>query len=385
MDSKEWIEDYKNGMGYRKLAKKYGVNIRTMESRVSRYKKNNPETRSEFDEQVQKEKEKCVLRNEKLKIETAIREASMKDIIVDKMVSAIKILPERDIQPIHFTPARRYSPMEAVLMLSDIQSGTYIKKETTGGLNAYDSEVRKRQFDNLEHAITSIVTRHKQIEPINVLNVHCLGDLVEGMGIFEGQAQHVDQDLYDQVFELADDISALLQKMLYLFDKVVIKCVPGNHGRIGKKGENPHWVNWDLILMKYVEAKLQNFKKIVFDVAISWWLIDEIQGHKFLLLHGDDIRAWNGLPFYGIKRADANWTLMLQSVNKEYEYMELGHFHDMANLPRPKGEILINGSWIGGSMFSMKNMMTTSQPCQLLFGVHPEKGISWRYPIWLNM
>jgi hypothetical protein len=213
-----------------------------------------------------------------------------------------------------------------------------------------------------------------------------LGDMVEGLDIFVGQTQHVDQDLYDQCFDLANDICKLIIELLNMFDHIIVKGVVGNHGRVGKKGENPHWVNWDLIVYKFIESTLANYKdRISFDFPKSWWLIEKIFDHKFLLTHGDGIKAWMGVPFYGIQRADSRWTMMLQSIHEEYNYLEIGHFHTPSFLPRVIGETIINGCWPGGSIFALKDLLTTIRPSQAFFGVHPEKGVSFRYPIWLDV
>ena len=181
-----------------------------------------------------------------------------------------------------------------------------------------------------------------------------------------GQAQHTDQDLYNQMFFLAEQICKLLVELLGLFDEIEFTGVGGNHGRIGKKGENPHWVNWDVYLYKYLEARLQNYKRIKFNIPL-WWYLDTIQGHNFLLLHGDDIKAWNGLPYYGIDRADAKWTKLLNSKNLRYDYIELGHFHQPTELPSVAGEKFINGCWPGGSIFALKKSSHGQQTSTKVF------------------
>ena len=178
--------------------------------------------------------------------------------------------------------------------------------------------------------------------------------MVEGMGIFEGQAQHTDQDLYNQMFNLAELLVWFIQELLYLFDEIEFSGVGGNHGRVGKKGENPHFVNWDVYLYKYIAARLQGYEQVKFNIPLSWWYLDTIQGWNFLLLHGDDIKSWNGLPYYGIDRADARWTKLLNSKNMHYTYLELGHFHAPTELPSVDGEKIINGCWPGGSIFALK-------------------------------
>lgn len=365
------------------LSEGYNISYAAVKKAVYRRKSKSDKLPTK-DDLIQQEKQKRLQANQDRIFKELIKERVTKDIIADKMISAIQALPEIKITPIIFTP-KQYKEVEVVLQLSDIQAGTYISKEATGGFNEYNKDILKEQFNRLLKAMVSIITRQKQIEPIRKLNIHALGDMVEGMGIFEGQAQHTDQDLYNQMFNLADLICWLIVELLYLFDEIEFTGIGGNHGRVGKKGENPHFVNWDVYLYKYIEAKLQNYKQVKFNIPLSWWYLDTIKGWNFLLLHGEDIKAWNGLPYYGIDRADAKWTKLLQSIGKQYTYMELGHFHSPSELSSVTGEKIINGCWPGGSMFALKALATSGRPRQNMFAIHEEKGMTWRYPIWLDM
>jgi hypothetical protein len=333
------------------------------------------------DKPIQEAKDKILAENDKRLCERLIRERAQKDIIADKMVSAIKALPKLDIQPLKINLKPSAAEEEIVLMLSDIQAGTYISKEATGGLNEYSWDTLEQQFKNLLSAMVSIIGRHKKIAPIRKLNIHMLGDMIEGMDIFIGQAQHVDQDLYNQMFKLAELICWLVVELLHLFEEIEISAIGGNHGRVGKKGENPHYVNWDVYLYKYCEARTQNYDRIKWNIPLSWWYLDKIQGFNFLLLHGDDIKAWQGIPYYGIDRADAKWTQLLASRKMSYDFMELGHFHSQGEIPGVASKKFINGCWPGGSIFALKSLTTSSDPSQMMFAVHPERGVTYRYSI----
>ena len=88
-----------------------------------------------------------------------IQQQARRDIIAEKMISAIQALPELNIKPLKINPKQQYSEVEAVLMLSDIQAGTYISSETTGGLNEYNKDILAKQFKVLKYAICSLVTK----------------------------------------------------------------------------------------------------------------------------------------------------------------------------------------------------------------------------------
>ena len=367
------------------IGEKYGLSPRYVKKKY--YEKNKKKAKAAnvtADELVSTEKEKAVRQNEKRILSQLVKEQAARDIIAEKMVSAIEVLPPLKIQPISIPTTPSYREEEVVLMLSDIQAGTKIDLAATGGLNEYNWSILEEQFQILLKSMISIITRMKRFCPIKTLNIAMLGDMVEGMGIFVGQAQHVDQDLYNQMFKLADLLCWFICELLYLFDEIKVTCIGGNHGRIGKKGENPHFVNHDVYLYKYIEAKLQNQRQIKFDIPLSWWKVIEIQGYKFLLLHGDDIKSWNGLPYYGIDRADARWTTLLSAYEIYFDYILMGHFHAQTELPRVRGEKIINGCFPGGSVYALKSLVTAGRPSQKLFGVHKEHGKTWAFNLFLD-
>jgi hypothetical protein len=134
-----------------------------------------------------------------------------------------------------------------------------------------------------------------------------------------------------------------------------------------------------------IEVMLKHYEdRIEWVVPKSNWCIADICGHNFLLLHGDTIKGWNGLPYYGIDRADSRLKNMLASKGQYFRYMCLGHHHNPADIDSPSGEKILNGTMVGGSDFSINILHTSSRPSQWYFGVQPKKGITWRYKILLD-
>jgi hypothetical protein len=211
-----------------------------------------------------------------------------------------------------------------------------------------------------------------------------LGDMLDGLGVFPGQAFHQDMDVYEQFFYLAEIMSAFLQELVQLYDKVEIYTVPGNHGRVGKHGENPNYLNWDNFWYKHMEQKMQNFTQIEWHITKAWWQLIDTNGWKTFITHGDTIRSYRGLPYYGIERKDSKQTKLLASRGLYYDYMAIGHFHQNTELPSPTGPIFINGSFPGGSVYSEKDLSSANRPQQKMFGVHKEWGKTWSFPIYLD-
>jgi hypothetical protein len=303
------------------------------------------------------------------------------DIIIDGVIDAIK--SREHYQPKRFEVAHNtnFSEETIVLDISDIQAGTYISKESTGGLNEYNWNVLEKQFDALWYGLEEIVIRHKMVAPINNLHVHFLGDIVEGWDIFKGQTHSIDHDIAHQLLDIVDLLADFLDKCRTLFDHIHVVGVPGNHGRIGRRGENLHYVNYDYIVYKFIEKTLKNYPEFSWQISESWWQVDKIYNYNFLMFHGDDIRGWQGIPYYGIDRAAKNYRELLELLGIRYDYMEIGHFHMPSELAGVTTEKFINGCWPGGTIYSMKGLGAANTPIQKLFAVHPRQGVTYRYPI----
>lgn len=338
-----------------------------------------------FEELVVDKKSDIVKKAESKRDKALLTKVAVTDMIVESTLNAIRNRPLHDIKPFHVNLDRTYSEETIVLMISDIQAGTYISSEASGGLNEYNWNILEKQFDQLYIGLEEIVTRHKRVAPINSLHVHLIGDIVEGYDIFKGQTRQIDREITEQAIGVKDLLCDFLQKALHLFDKIHVVAVPGNHGRIGTKGENLHYVSWDYIVYKWMESELKNYDNITWQISKSWWQIDTIYGYNFLMFHGDDIKSWQGIPYYGIDRAAKNYRELLELLGLKYNYLEIGHFHVPSELSGVTTEKFVNGCWPGGSLYSMKGLVTANYPVQKLFAVHPTQGVTYRYPIKLTL
>ena len=134
-----------------------------------------------------------------------------------------------------------------------------------------------------------------------------------------------------------------------------------------------------------MESELKQYDRITWQITKSWWQIDTIYGFNFLMFHGDDIRSWQGIPYYGIDRAAKNYRELLELMGLSYNYLEIGHFHVPSELSGVTTEKFVNGCWPGGSLYSMKGLVTANYPVQKLFAVHPTQGVTYRYPLRLTL
>ena len=345
-----------------------------------------------FDHEIQEQRTQLELQAQRKHDKALAKKMAIADFVIEGCQEQLSIRPKVEVASLatrieKVATDNSLAPTQEqvmVLELSDIQAGTLITKESTGGLNEFNWDILCKYFDNLFVGVQEVTRALQMSSPITKLHIHMLGDIVEGSQIFPGQEQHICKDLFHQAIGVVGLIEDFILKCLTLFDEIHITAVCGNHGRVGKKGENPHWVNWDRIVYEFVKRELVNYPNITWKMDDSWWQIDTVFSYKFYLTHGDDIRCWAGIPYYGVDRSAQRETELLRLANEWYDYFMIGHLHTPSIIPGVATTKFINGCFPGGTIFSMKNMGVASRPQQWLLVVHPKWGVTYNCPIYLN-
>ena len=281
-------------------------------------------------------------------------------------------------------PKGDFPEEEAVIVLSDMHIGSDVDEEETGGLGGYNLAVFQERLQTLEDAVREILAIHRRAYPIRRLRVFGIGDWIDGQSIFKGHAHHIQVDITEQMLIAVHSIGEMLIRLLDSVDEIKVLILGGNHGRFGMKGEAKDHTNMDRVVGMWMRDLTQNHPRITYRIPKSWWAIEEVLGWRFLCTHGEDIKSWNSIPYYGIDRADARYTKLMGANEMPYHYFVVGHFHNAADIDAVGGEKIVNGAWPGASPFSLKVLQTASRPSQMFFGVSPKKGITWRYRLYLD-
>jgi len=372
-ENEKIIELAGKGLGRRAIAKRLGVSEwrvrKTLDERRA------PDNKSH----TEKMREKIDLAEfNKLKKQKTFFEIAGQDII--RAVQAIP--PPKELRPDKLFFKKKNEPEEMTLLWSDSQIGQFVDQKESGGLGSYNVDIFLQRLDYLQVSLKKIFEIHLDNTPYPVFNIFFLGDIIEGSTIFPGQERQTDLDAVRQVMFAVDKIAEFVAWAAALYPwQVKCFCVVGNHGRIGKKGEQSPLNNLDLVVYWVLAEKLKYFSNVQFNISQSWWMLVERMKHVFLLVHGDDVRAWMGIPYYGLERSESRYQRMMLDSKSGFHYFCCGHHHQEATI---KSRIFMNGNWVGGSELSMKIMQVANTPTQLLFSIHPLFGVTWERNIQLQ-
>ena len=276
-------------------------------------------------------------------------------------------------------------PEHFVLLLSDLHVGQKFERSETGGLNAYNIEIFMRRAENLRKAVHDIYKIHTNSYAVPELHVFALGDMVQGTNQGgEWGGAYTEVDINQQALQSARTTSDLLSSFAAIFDKVTFSGVVGNHGRAGiNLSSDKISANWDNMVYELIKAHMASHKNVVVDITPSWWRQFNVNGTEIAMIHGDRVKG--GLSIPGLRNMQGKLQEMfIQSTGKPFDILCMGHWHNFLKMQTMRGAVVINGSFVGGDIYSMTSMQTSNSPIQVLFGVHEKRGLTYMYDLKLD-
>ena len=333
-----------------------------------------PRTIEKFDSLVQENKSLLAeLQQERARTEV-ICEA------IKNILAREGVLPPPKRVPIFKNRSRYIADEEQMgLEISDWHRGAKESRaDLSGFAEGYSSDIADARLDILIEKVGRITDLEGKIRPIPVLNIWLTGDMVTGEDIFAGQRYVIDLPLLEQAIGGGKRLCLGISRLAQLFSQINVYCVPGNHGRVGRINEYHPRSNWDIIMYIFVQEWLKEHKNVSVNISASGLIGVRIFDHSYLAMHGDTVRSWMGIPYYGLERdvrkiqdiSEVRWNVILCS-----------HFHRPAIIPLGRAELIINGSICGATKYSIDQLKEAALPRQWCWGIHPQHAITWRYPL----
>jgi hypothetical protein len=292
-----------------------------------------------------------------------------------------------------YTPPRLPKPVRsrgreeeiAVAHLSDTQIGKVTK--------SYDTEIACGRIAEFGERVCTIIDRHRAYAKVNEVHLYLGGDMVEGELIFPGQAHLIDQSVFDQAVVAGPGaVCRLILRLLQSVRKVRVVCVCGNHGRPASKhaGSHPR-SNWDRVFYHVAKALTSGADgrehadtrgRVEWVIADDFYAVNDVLGHKHLVVHGDQIRGgFGGFPWYGAARKAQWW---IDAIPEEWTDLYFGHFHTYTGGTLNLRRWWCNGSTESGNEFAQEQLAACGTPVQRLQMWNHEHGMVADRPIYLT-
>ncbi len=271
------------------------------------------------------------------------------------------------------SPPRSGSLIVPVLEFSDWHIGEVIQANEVEGFNRFNWDIAQAGVFGIVTDFLQWVEHKRAIYRIETCAVVCKGDYISG-------------DIHDELRVTAEfptpvqtaRAGALMGEAFRILcghfkEVVAVEVGADNHGRLTRKppGKQKLQNNFSFLVQYIANAaagRCKNFRPIV---AEGMKLVQDINGRKFLVEHGDTIKSHMGFPWYSLSRTLGREAMRRMNTSRGFHYYSIAHFHT-PNLI--EGRTIVNGSLSGTSEFD-HSCGRHAAPCQVSYLVHPKHGV----------
>lgn len=249
---------------------------------------------------------------------------------------------------------------------------------------SYGMTTCAERMSMLVDKVIKLTEIQRKDHPVRECTILFGGDMVEGIGIFPGQAYEVEAHLFEQLFEAVKIMQTMVSTLASHFEKVNVVCEFGNHGRLGRKGDMPGGDNIDRMAYRIASDRCAHLHNVNWQMSGDWYQIVKIGNYKALLVHGDEINSYGGnVPAFGILRKCNAWAT---GVVEDFQDVYMGHFHTpMALTMANGGRVFVTGSPESHNEYARVFVAAVGKPSQRLHFIDPDKGrVTGEYVLWLD-
>jgi hypothetical protein len=272
----------------------------------------------------------------------------------------------------------------AICVLSDWQLG----KET----QTYNSEVCEERVARYAEKVSRLVELQRADHPVKKVALFLVGDMIEGELIFPGQAHEIDSSFGQQVtIDGPRILCSLVRWAASEFEEVAVYAVPGNHGYMGgrQRRDMKRDSNGDRMLYHVTRQIIEHegLPNVTWNISDEWWLVADLgEKLRFLLLHGDQVRGYNGIPWYGWTRKILSWASLSRIwEDMDFDHVVAGHFHTPINMYVNGRRLWINASTESHNPYALEQLGAAGEPAQwLLFAKPGKQGVTAEYLVGLS-
>lgn len=275
-----------------------------------------------------------------------------------------------------------------VLIISDIHYGEVVRTDEVGGVNEYNAKVAAQRLKRLTETVVDLATNHMGRAAVAYpgIVVALGGDMISG-SIHDELEITNDRTPHQSVNEVTDLLAGCIDTLAAKFGRVFVPCVVGNHGRSTHKGryKGRVFTNFDWNIYCGLERCFRGNKHINFMIPNEPDARFDVFGTRFLLTHGDLLGTAGGDGIIGcvgpILRGGMKIGRAEATIGRDFDYLLMCHYHQLTWLPK----IIVNGCVKGFDEYArLKLRIPYEPPGQALFFVHPEHGITARWPVFLE-
>lgn len=281
------------------------------------------------------------------------------------------------------------SPGTPIVVISDLHWGEKVSRVQVGGFNEYNRKIARKRLQLLISKVIDL-TCHHMVNPKYRGIVCCLGgDMITG-AIHDELAATNDGTVQQALLDCQEQLIVAITRLADKFGRVFLPCVVGNHGRDTPKPrfKNSVYQSFEWNLYCQLEARFQGDKRVQFFIPGGADAYFMVEGHRYLLTHGDKLGVNGGDGMIGIlgpvTRGRIKMGRQQAQIDRDFDTMICCHYHTY--VPRSEAtHTIVNGCVVGYNEYAYEKLRAGySRPSQALWFTHPEYGVTAQWQIFLE-
>jgi hypothetical protein len=330
------------------------------------------------------------LKTSKLRRELSVSQAELaeRSAKVEELERSLKIYEKVD----SFNPRPNWLTKEPTnkkhhgtwtVMMSDLHLDEVISFDEVMGMNKLTREISEMRLSKIFNSIVKIAEEWHSGIIVDGLVLQWGGDLFAGV-IHDELRRTNAAPILDTLDYWIDPMLQGIEMLAKHFGKIFIPVVVGNHGRYDRKPiaklrarENYEWYFAKTVARIVADRKI---KGVDFNISDSADITYMTYGYRKMLTHGDQARGgsgWGGI-MSPIMRLDDKKQKRQSAVGLPYDYIDIGHWHQLTWMPRG----MINGCMSGYDEYAFLNNFGFEEPQQGMYLMTPEHGRTFTAPIY---
>ena len=265
------------------------------------------------------------------------------------------------------------NPIVPVLEISDLHVGEVVQPNEVEGFNKFNWAIAQAGLFGIVTDFLQWVEVQRGFYTIEECAVMLKGDYVSGDIHAELLATN-EFPLPVQTANAGTLIGEVLRRVAGHFKRVTVwGCGADNHGRLQPKPQaKQKAANSMSFLVHHIAASaVSRCPNIRMELSEGIKQLATVNGKRFLIMHGDTLKGWAGLPWYAFAREAGREAIRRMFTSKGFHYLGIAHFHTPCF---HEARVLVNGSLSGTSEFDY-GCGRHALPCQIAYMVHPSFGV----------
>jgi hypothetical protein len=250
-------------------------------------------------------------------------------------------------------------------------------------VNEYSVEIAKDRARTFITVAIELLRKHIQGGKYPGVVLILGGDMLSG-DIHEELSETNEMPTMPALIELVGVLSWCIRTLADEFGAVFVPCVTGNHGRTSRKprAKRRNHTNFDWLLYQMLAKVFEADRRVTFLIPEGPDAYYKIFGTRYLLTHGDQFRGGDGMigALGPIARGDKKKRARNVQTDKSFDVMLLGHWHQYIHMNR----FIVNGTLKGYDEYADANNFDVEPAQQALWITHPQHGITFRMPVYVQ-